>query len=669
VLVPRSRRTRFPRLRRPLAITLAALALPAGAALAGLSGIEAPIAGAAAPTPTLYVADYGAGEVANFPLSASGNVAPSAVNTSSALNNEPSGSVLDAAGDLWVASWSPAPNVSMFTPSQLATTGTPTPAVEITSTYSGAEPNGLAFDSKGDLWVSSFNGGPVAEYTASQLATSGSPTPAVLIHNPGSTSWGLSFDTAGNLWVGGYSSGQLWEYAPSQLAASGTPTPAVTITGVTEPVFPIVDAMGNLWVSDYGSGKAIDKFTPDQLTTSGSPTPAVQITSTSFGNPCALAFDTAGNLRMADYGAAGVFTLSPAQLASSGNVTPASTLQGAATTFSSPCGLALVQAPVVTSVSPTSGPPGSTVTIKGAGFLSGSNVSFGSTPATSVTYLTPNEIQATAPFGAGTVDVTVSTSGGTSATSAADQFAYTGSGYLEVASDGGIFNYGASFHGSMGGKHLNAPIVGIAADPATGGYWEVAADGGVFAFNAPFLGSRGGQPLNAPIVGMAATMDGGGYWLVAKDGGIFNYGDAAFAGSMGGKHLNAPVVGIAADTATGGYWEVATDGGIFNFNAPFRGSRGGQLLNAPVVGIAAGAGGAGYWLVAKDGGIFNYGVSFVGSRGGQPLNAPIVGIAAAGAAGYWEVATDGGIFNYGAPFLGSRGGQPLNAPVVGITAG
>ena len=96
----------------------------------------------------------------------------------------------------------------------------------------------------------------------------------------------------------------------------------------------------------------------------------------------------------------------------------------------------------------------------------------------------------------------------------------------------------------------------------------MAADGGVFNFNAPFEGSMGGKHLNAPIVGIAATADGGGYWLVAKDGGVFAFGDAKFYGSRGGQALNAPVVGIAADIATGGYWEVASDGGIFNYNAP-----------------------------------------------------------------------------------------------------
>jgi hypothetical protein len=59
-----------------------------------------------------------------------------------------------------------------------------------------------------------------------------------------------------------------------------------------------------------------------------------------------------------------------------------------------------------------------------------------------------------------------------------------------VAADGGIFAFHAPFWGSMGGHQLDQPIVGMAADPATGGYWEVAADGGIFAFHAPFWGSR-----------------------------------------------------------------------------------------------------------------------------------------------------------------------------------
>jgi len=241
-------------------------------------------------------------------------------------------------------------------------------------------------------------------------------------------------------------------------------------------------------------------------------------------------------------------------------------------------------------------------------------------------------------------------------------------GYRLVAGDGGLFSYGAPFDGSMGGQPLSAPIVGMAADPATGGYWEVAADGGVFAFGAPFFGSMGGQPLHAPVVAMAAAPDGGGYWLVASDGGVFAFGDAPFLGSMGGAPLHAPVVGVAVDQWTGGYWEVAADGGIFAFGAPFLGSMGGAPLDAPVVGVAAAAGGSGYWEVAADGGIFAFGAPFLGSMGGVPLDAPVVGVVADGfGPGYWEVAADGGIFSFGdAPFGGSAAGLPLVAPVVGM---
>jgi hypothetical protein len=56
----------------------------------------------------------------------------------------------------------------------------------------------------------------------------------------------------------------------------------------------------------------------------------------------------------------------------------------------------------------------------------------------------------------------------------------------------------------------------------------------------------GGRPLNAPIVGMARTADGNGYWMVARDGGVFCFGDAGFNGSAGGIRLNQPVVGLAA---------------------------------------------------------------------------------------------------------------------------
>ena len=89
----------------------------------------------------------------------------------------------------------------------------------------------------------------------------------------------------------------------------------------------------------------------------------------------------------------------------------------------------------------------------------------------------------------------------------------------------------------------------------------MASDGGVFAFGgAKFFGSMGGTHLNAPIVGIESTPDGGGYWLVASDGGIFSFGDAQFFGSTGGTHLNAPMVGMASPSAAGTQGPPGTQG-------------------------------------------------------------------------------------------------------------
>ena len=137
-------------------------------------------------------------------------------------------------------------------------------------------------------------------------------------------------------------------------------------------------------------------------------------------------------------------------------------------------------APAVTAVSPGAGPTagGTSVTISGTNLSGTIAVDFGSTLATGVTVHSDSSVSAVSPPGtAGTVHVTVTTAGGTSATSAADDFTYEG--FTHVS-------------------------------PEPGAYWEVAADGGIFSFNAPFEGSMGGKPLFAPIVGMAPGAPIGG---------------------------------------------------------------------------------------------------------------------------------------------------------------
>ena len=84
-------------------------------------------------------------------------------------------------------------------------------------------------------------------------------------------------------------------------------------------------------------------------------------------------------------------------------------------------------APAVTAISPTSGSTagGTVVTLTGTNFTGATAVSFGGSAATSFTVNSATSITATAPAGAaGTVNITVTTPGGTSATAAANQFTY-----------------------------------------------------------------------------------------------------------------------------------------------------------------------------------------------------------------------------------------------------
>ncbi len=85
--------------------------------------------------------------------------------------------------------------------------------------------------------------------------------------------------------------------------------------------------------------------------------------------------------------------------------------------------------PSVSGVNPVLGilAGGTTVTITGTGFIAGATtVDFGpNNPATNVAVnAAGTQITATCPAGTGTVDITVTTAGGTSATTAADQFTY-----------------------------------------------------------------------------------------------------------------------------------------------------------------------------------------------------------------------------------------------------
>ena len=87
---------------------------------------------------------------------------------------------------------------------------------------------------------------------------------------------------------------------------------------------------------------------------------------------------------------------------------------------------------VVLAINPSTGPTsgGSHVLITGTGLGNVTAVLFGSTPATAFTLESATEVVATSPPGLGTVDVTVTGAGGTSALSHSDVFSYADAGAL-----------------------------------------------------------------------------------------------------------------------------------------------------------------------------------------------------------------------------------------------
>jgi hypothetical protein len=243
-----------------------------------------------------------------------------------------------------------------------------------------------------------------------------------------------------------------------------------------------------------------------------------------------------------------------------------------------------------------------------------------------------------------------------------------GRGYWLAQAGGGVFSYGvARFYGSLPGEQVApaAPITGIAATPDGGGYWLVGADGGVFAFgDAGFYGSLPAEAVDpaGAVVGIAPSPDGKGYWLVGADGGVFAFGDAPYVGN--GRDGVAKVALLPTPDGKGYLLTAAT--GLGPTAAGDATSR--QSSPAPLDSLLSGAAmspdGKGYWEVGSDGGVFAFGdAGFYGSLPATHLTptAPIVGMARTpDGRGYWLVGADGGVFSFGdAGFYGSAGASGL----------
>jgi len=278
-------------------------------------------------------------------------------------------------------------------------------------------------------------------------------------------------------------------------------------------------------------------------------------------------------------------------------------------------------------------------------------------------------ISATSPKGSGTVDVTVTTSGGTSKTSSADQFTYipvptafpvspppppapagtvrSVSGTSSSVAGTATARDGAFGAAASGVGALTVATYGSAPDPVngtfsdSGSFFDVrVATGSAFASVlvsdcSPGTGTQlywfdgtAYVPVSPP-----ATLNGGclGFRATATSSPSL----AQMTGTVFVAGLPQPSTFLPPSTqasGSAGYWLVGSDGGVFAFgDAGFFGSTGSMKLSKPIVGMAATPDGKGYWLVGSDGGVFAFGdAGFFGSTGSMKLSKPIV---AAGATG------------------------------------
>lgn len=270
-------------------------------------------------------------------------------------NSGNAGIALDAAGNLWVTD--PSNNsIAGYAAAQLKKSGQPKPDVVISANANGSleSPEALAFDGNGNLWVANSaaagaGSNTVVEFTTTQLSASGSPKPAVrLASNAGSINnpQGLAFDPLGNLWVS--DSAAVKEFSATQLAASGAPVPAVTIGddglgSLNGPEGITFDAKGNLWVAVFFSNMVVG-FSSSQLSASGSPVPAVIVRSgdqSALNNPCGLAFDGTGNLWVSNLTTSWLLKFVAKQLTSPSSPKPVVFVAGGS--LVSPCALAYVR--------------------------------------------------------------------------------------------------------------------------------------------------------------------------------------------------------------------------------------------------------------------------------------------------------------------------------------
>jgi hypothetical protein len=227
--------------------------------------------------------------------------------------------------------------------------------------------------------------------------------------------------------------------------------------------------------------------------------------------------------------------------------------------------------PRVTAIAPSGGPAagGTAVTITGSNFTYATAVNFGANVAPSFTVNSAGSITAIAPAGSGTVDVTVTVDGVTTATSAADRFTYQVPVVTMIAPSSGpaaggtsVTITGANFSGAsavqFGAAYAPAFTVNSATSitataPAGSGTVDVTVtvDGFTSATSAADQFSYGAGPAVtavAPNSGSAA----GGTAVTITGAGFTGATAVSFGGTAAASFTVNSATSITATSPAGG---------------------------------------------------------------------------------------------------------------------
>ena len=269
----------------------------------------------------------------------------------------PHGAAFDSSGNLWVIDGSNSRLLEFTRPfsngesaslvvGQSSFTGGCIGGFTGPSTQSGlCNPSGLAFDSKGNMWVADTLNSRVLEFktpfsngeSASRVIGQSSFTTNTCTILPPTQNGlcrpgGLAFDSSGNLWVSDSSNNRVLEFTPpfsngqssSLVIGQSSFTTATTPctfgqSGVCGPSSVAFDSSGDLWVADFDNSRVLE-FAPPFSSGEGASLVIGQpgfissgcfVTQSGLCRPSGLAFDPKGNLWVSDISFGRVLEFTP----------------------------------------------------------------------------------------------------------------------------------------------------------------------------------------------------------------------------------------------------------------------------------------------------------------------------------------------------------------------